>query len=175
MPQINSPTPDATTTSKGKIQLAGDLAGTATAPTLSTTAIKLGYAEITSNFTLASTTSNVFADVTGLSSTVTVPTGGRDVYVTFKGTVRSAAGSGQGVAVAVAEGSTILDSLNWDLATSSFGVNATFTARISAPSAGSHTYKIQIGHTATAALAVLAGTPTTPSTSGKAYILTEIR
>ena len=34
MPQINSPTPDATTTSKGKVQLSGDLGGTASAPTV---------------------------------------------------------------------------------------------------------------------------------------------
>lgn len=34
MPSINSPTPDATTTFKGKLQLAGDLAGTASSPTV---------------------------------------------------------------------------------------------------------------------------------------------
>jgi len=34
MPSINSPTPDATTGTKGKVQLAGDLAGTAAAPTV---------------------------------------------------------------------------------------------------------------------------------------------
>lgn len=34
MPSINSPTPDATTTTKGKLQLAGDLGGTATSPTV---------------------------------------------------------------------------------------------------------------------------------------------
>lgn len=34
MPNINSPTPDATTTSKGKVQLAGDLGGTAASPTV---------------------------------------------------------------------------------------------------------------------------------------------
>jgi len=37
MPQINSPTPDATTTTKGKLQLSGVLAGTAAAPAFSTT------------------------------------------------------------------------------------------------------------------------------------------
>ena len=145
------------------------------ASALSVTAIKLGYSQITSNFTLASTTNNVYADATGLSSTVTVPAGGRDVYITFKGTVRSSAGSGQGVGVAISEGSTVLDSMNWDLATSGFGVNATFTARVSAPSAGTHTYKIQVGHTATAALSILAGTPSTPSAYGAAYILVEVR
>lgn len=34
MPQLSAPTPDATTTSKGKIQLAGGLGGTAASPTL---------------------------------------------------------------------------------------------------------------------------------------------
>lgn len=39
---ISSPTPDATTTTKGKIQLAGDLAGTAASPALATTAVAAG-------------------------------------------------------------------------------------------------------------------------------------
>lgn len=39
---INSPTPDATTTTKGKIQLAGDLTGTAASPALATTAVAAG-------------------------------------------------------------------------------------------------------------------------------------
>jgi hypothetical protein len=34
MPTINSPTPDATSTTKGKLQLAGDLTGTAAAPSI---------------------------------------------------------------------------------------------------------------------------------------------
>jgi len=40
MPSINSPTPDATTTSKGKIQLAGDLSGTASAPSVQSQTIQ---------------------------------------------------------------------------------------------------------------------------------------
>ncbi len=79
MPQISSPTPDATTTAKGKLQLAGDLAGTAVAPTLSTSAITLGYAQITADITTTSTTA---AQATGLTATVTIPAGGRRVKIT---------------------------------------------------------------------------------------------
>jgi len=78
MPQINGQ-PDATTTSKGKIQLAGDLTGSSALPTLATTSIKLGYAQITSDFT---TTSATTVQATGLSVTVTVPAGGRSVKIT---------------------------------------------------------------------------------------------
>ena len=46
MPLINSPTPDATTTTKGKIQLTGVLGGTAASPTFSTTAGGLGGASL---------------------------------------------------------------------------------------------------------------------------------
>lgn len=40
MPTINSPTPDATTSTNGKIRLAGDLSGTAAAPTVVTHSIQ---------------------------------------------------------------------------------------------------------------------------------------
>jgi len=46
---------------------------------LATNAILLGYNQITSNFTSASTTP---AAVTGLSATVTIPAGGRRVKIT---------------------------------------------------------------------------------------------
>lgn len=49
------------------------------AAALATNAIKLGYAQITSNFTTTSTTA---VQVTGLSSSVTVPAGGRSIRVT---------------------------------------------------------------------------------------------
>lgn len=69
MPSINAPTPDATSTSKGKIQLAGDLAGTASAPIVVKASV-LGYAQITAT---ASTTNTAITQVSGLSTTVTIP------------------------------------------------------------------------------------------------------
>lgn len=82
MPQISSPTPDATTTSKGKVQLAGVLGGTAAAPTLASNAIKLGSATNAADF---STTSTTAVQVTNLSVTATVPAGGRDVELNVSG------------------------------------------------------------------------------------------
>jgi len=101
MPNINSPTPDATTATKGKIQLAGGLSGTAALPVINyvnanhdhTNAANGGLipgaALTTSAITLASvstatsqtgiTSANVI--ITGLTATVTNPTGGRTVRI----------------------------------------------------------------------------------------------
>lgn len=49
------------------------------AASLATNAIKLGYAAITTTFSTASTS---YVQVTGLTSTVTVPAGGRSVKIT---------------------------------------------------------------------------------------------
>jgi len=58
MPTINSPTPDATTLTKGKIQLAGVLAGTAALPAFSTTAGGLGGASISWSPTIVGFSAN---------------------------------------------------------------------------------------------------------------------
>jgi len=50
-----------------------------TAPMLSTSAIKLGYAQITADITTSATSATL---ATGLSTTVTIPAGGRSVKVT---------------------------------------------------------------------------------------------
>lgn len=52
-----------------------------TAPKLATNAITLGYAQITSNFSVTSSTPT---QVTGLSAAVSIPSGGRRVKVTFQ-------------------------------------------------------------------------------------------
>jgi hypothetical protein len=51
-----------------------------TAAKLATTAITLGYTEKTSNTVVTGTS---YSDLSGLSQTVTVPSGGRDVYISF--------------------------------------------------------------------------------------------
>jgi hypothetical protein len=53
--------------------------GGVTAAALSTSAITLGYAQITSNF---STTSTTYVQVTGLTTTVTIPAGNRHIKIT---------------------------------------------------------------------------------------------
>ena len=88
MPSINSPTPDATTLSKGKVQLANNLSGTAALPTvvnITPTSITwstflLGSASITSTF---QTTSTTVVAVTGLTSSVTIPTNVAKVRVSL--------------------------------------------------------------------------------------------
>lgn len=93
MPQINSPTPDATTTSKGKVQLAGDLAGTAAAPTVAkvngiavTGTPGIGYVP-----TATSTTAATWQAPSGGSGTGTVNSGtaGQLAYYAATGTALS--------------------------------------------------------------------------------------
>lgn len=102
--------------------------------------LSLGYAEITSNFTQTGAGNS---DVTGLSVTVTVGT--RPIIVKFDaGGLSNSSASGL-ITLAIKEGSTIL-------ATAALGpgpaANCSFAlsrdVRLS-PSAGSHTYKINLG------------------------------
>lgn len=61
---------------------------------LATSAITLGYAQITSNF---STTSATPVQVTSLTSTVTIPSGGRRIKITaFTGQLSNTAGNNTG-------------------------------------------------------------------------------
>lgn len=63
----------------GAISTAKLATNAVTADKLATNAVTLGYAQITSNFSTASTTATL---VTGLSAAVTIPAGGRRVKVT---------------------------------------------------------------------------------------------
>ena len=162
MPTINSPTPDATTLTKGKVQLAGDLAGTASAPTLSTTAITLGYTEIT---TSATTTSTTTVQATGLSVTVTIPAGGRKIRVSAY-IPRALHNLGTGYFVGelwdgtVGSGTRLVDSPYFQSGTANSGGNL-FLSRVVTPSAGSKTYNVGFyGTTAnTTAITVSATSP----------------
>jgi hypothetical protein len=115
---------------------------------------ELGYAEITSN---ATTTSATAADVTGLSATVTVGT--RPITIEFYAwcVYNTAAAS---ASVVITEGASVLQQGLVAINVANSGVPVLMKVRV-APSAGSHTYKIQMyrGGSGTATIAAASGSP----------------
>lgn len=138
------------TLSSGTLTLPNNaIAGTA----LATTAITLGYAQITSNFT---TTSTTFVDVTGLTTTVTVPAGGRRVQIEIQATGINNSATGIWN-IALVEDGTVIQQwyLNEPTATAN---NTPLSVQFSkVPTAGSHTYKVQVATTA-GTVSISAGT-----------------
>ena len=136
------------------------------AANLATSAITLGYAQITTNFSTASTTA---VQVTGLTVTVTIPSGGRKIKIT--GYIPNMIAS----ASIAAYTATIWDGIvgsGTQLASGIFTVYASYsgatinTVAIVTPSAGSKTYNI--------GLQVTNGTGTiTPLSTSPAFILVE--
>lgn len=137
---------------------------------LAINAIKLGYAEITSSGTVASTARSALSNP--LSVTVTVPAGGRDILITvFSGGVATSAAAGQTNTIAIMEGTTCLGQVVWEQPVATYREIVSFSARVSAPSAGSHTYTVQ-GATTSGTLTVNAGTANPTVTNyGPAYLL----
>lgn len=104
---------------------------------------KLGYAEITSSVTTSSTS---MVDATGLSSTVTIPSGGRDALITFHAPIfgiTTAASVRLQVQIYDVTGSAILMIGYCNIVSGDFSSTFTLKARHSAPAAGSRTYKVQ--------------------------------
>lgn len=133
---------------------------------LATTAITLGYAQSLTNFT--TTTVTAFVDVTSLSTTVTIPAGGRRVKVTaFCESFKTTATAGTALSIAIYEGATQLASSDLSqYVTNSPQLGmciASFT-----PTAGSHTYKVAVFQGAAGTLTV-SGATTAPS-----FILVEL-
>jgi hypothetical protein len=125
----------------------------------------LGYAEITSNFTTTTVSDKV--DVTGLSVTVTVPSGGRRIKITgFCGAFRTTAASNSFSQLYIQEGTTVLQSLSNTLCDSYYFPTVIIASVV--PSAGSHTYKITTSQSAEGTITVAAGA-TYPS-----FILVEL-
>lgn len=110
------------------------------AASLATNAITLGYAQITTTFTSSST--SIF-DVTGLSVTVTIPAGSRNVKITahFPYIIHSA--SGPTLDMVIDKGGTVLGMTS----TNGVGAGARRASDViaydPAPSAGSVTYKVR--------------------------------
>jgi len=101
----------------------------------------LGYAEITSAF--SSATGNNDTDVTGLSVTVTVPSGGRRVRIKVYSSYLSDSASSALIISKIKESSTTLQT--GDKTTNSANErNLWNVERIGVPSSGSHTYKVTI-------------------------------
>lgn len=132
----------------------------------------LGYAQITSAFT--STTTPGYVDVTGLSVTVTVPPGGRNVKITaYCGDLRSSGSVGNGVSLAIRESSTVLNAGSYAITNTNYPQVLNVVAYVSAPSSGSHTYKVSAAQSGAGTLSVGANTGAAGQ-PGPAFILVEL-
>jgi len=102
---------------------------------LATSAITLGYAQITSATTFATS-------ISGLSTTVTVPAGGRNVKIT--GFIPAISSDTNGIStLAIFEGATQLASASISQTLGTLSDFIMVIAYVTAPSAGSHTYLLQ--------------------------------
>lgn len=126
----------------------------------------LGYAQITTSFTTG--TSGSYVDVTGLTTTVIVPAGGRRVKITFyvSGMSTNAAATCS-VAMSIFEGATQITYAYNVQAGTDYAQQNTAIAVIT-PTVGSHTYKAAIYCSTAGTLSLFAGT------SAPAFILVEL-
>jgi hypothetical protein len=135
---------------------------TITAPMLATSAITLGYAQITSNSTATSTTA--VAGSVPIGVTVTIPAGGRRVKVTALAPLFSNGGSTQSF-LSIWSGTVGSGTQLQEVEQSGIG-NTIMAVAIYTPSAGSITYNVGIRSAA--------GTQTiTCSSTAPAFILVE--
>lgn len=138
-----------------------------------TNTITLGYAQITSPFTTTTTNANV---AVGLAVTVTVPAGGRNLKLTaFCSGMKTTASAGTALGWSILESANVLSTTVVNEPVTTYNVQATTIAYVSAPSAGSHTYNVFAYQNAAGTLTVTAGTAN-PSAGnpGPAYILAEL-
>jgi hypothetical protein len=124
---------------------------------------ELGYAEITATATLGSS----LADVAGLSTTVTVGTRPIriTVYVATSTVTLNNASTPGGLRLTVNEGATVLQLCDSPRATNQIVYNpgAIHTTVRLAPSAGSHTYKLQAQYIGGASAGTLVAGATFPA------------
>lgn len=105
---------------------------------LATNAILLGYADTAS---AQGSIVGTETDLTNLTTTVTVPAGGRAVKLTAS-LWPSTTAAGDVVRCYFKEGSTYLGFHTFKLPDATAGFNQSFSIYVPAPSAGSHTYKL---------------------------------
>ena len=129
----------------------------------------LGYAQSTSTFS-NTPGANTYVNVTNLSVTVTVPSGGRSLRITaFSPSIKCAADAGQTITWAIREGTTVLNRVVMQVNAVNYNLPACCIAYVAAPSAGSHTYVVSLA-TSQASKAVATENV---SSSSPAYILVE--
>lgn len=131
-------------------------AATVGATNLTTSAITLGYAEITADFTANPNTS--YVDITGLTTTVTVPSGGRRIKITAWCTnMTPASGTPPQFRLSIRESSTVLaeTTIQGTAAVQNSMPPAIYSA-VTSP--GSHTYKVSFNLNQNANLTLAAGT-----------------
>jgi hypothetical protein len=152
----------------------GAAQNTVQAAALATNAIKLGFASIGTNFT--TTTTGAYVDVTSLTTTVTVPAGGRDLKITVSiGGIGTSAVAGSVITLAVREGSTTLGQQIWNQAVASYVIPTTLVVNVptATATAGSHTYKVSVAGATAGTITVNAGTGAAFNSSAPATILVE--
>lgn len=109
---------------------------------LATTAITLGYAQITSGFTASSV---AVQDVTGITSTVTVPAGGRRVVVLCYLPQIYSSVDGNRLDFSIQEDGVNIQETYTRVFSAANGGNGGYIVRASkVASAGSHTYKLRV-------------------------------
>lgn len=138
---------------------------------LATAAITLGYTQITGNFT---TTSGTAVQVTGLTTTVTIPAGGRKVRITGYCGQAFDTGANGGESISIWDG-TVGSGVQLNAAatfSSSRTANTSAPLIVSAivtPSAGSKTYNIGFSEVGGVGTATFQASATQPG-----YILVEV-
>jgi hypothetical protein len=141
-------TTDTLTVTSGTTLPAGDIgtadiaAGAVDGTKLSTSAITLGYAQITGNISTQATSATL---ATGLTSTVTVPAGGRRVKITVSGGNLVVGTNAKNLYVGIWSGTvgsgTRLGEAQFTQANANYSVPITLVAS-DTPSAGSVTYNV---------------------------------
>jgi hypothetical protein len=127
--------------------------------------VTLGYAEITTNF--ASTiASNAYADVSGLSVTINIPTGGRRIKITAYTGDFFCNNTAEFAYIAIREGTNVL-SIGYNELTYKAGGCAMCVLSSFVAAAGSHTYKISIAQSSAGTMTLQASPP------APAFILVE--
>lgn len=143
--------------------------GAVPAAALATSAITLGYAQITADFTTTSTTGG---QVTGLTAAVTIPPGGRRVKITaYCSTLYSATAANAKIVLSIWDGAvgsgTRLSGGN-GFGGGGSGATIGLAMAVHTPSAGAKTYNVGLAHDTIAGTAKLEAGASYP-----AFILVE--